>query len=310
MANARRSYHAARMSLQKLLGDVRDETLFDRVTVAKHAYLWTFTTPDVCDAAEVLKRWRKFQNHKKIRGLQCFRVLEKHPKGHGWHVHFLTVKRYDVRDIRKISTLAGFGRINVVRIPAEKAHYVVKYLVKALRQQTGRRLWACVGFKGVRASDVIIEDTFWQEIFSGPQDRRFPLGELRQRGLARVRAALFHRDPSEEKRTMDNKHHALVIERLNKGEAVCVAEYRSTRIDKLSFASKQNPSQKEERIILRHGLEMGSAQIMCVEWTPAGTTEAGIKMTLKKGQLVLVSLKKMIQEKGNTEISGELVPLS
>jgi len=307
MANARASYHAARMSLQKLLGDVQDEDLFNRIEVAKYAYLWTLTTPDVCEAGEVLRRWAKLTKKWRIK---CFRVLERHPKGHGWHIHFISVDRYDVREVRERATKAGFGRIHVLRIPARKAHYVVKYLVKALRQSTGRRLWACVGFKGVRASDVIIVDTFWQEVFSGFQDHRLTVGHRRQLGLERVRAALFQRDPKEPKPNMDNKHSALVIERLNKGEAVCVAEYRNTRVDKISFANKQTPSVKDERIILRHGLEMGTAQIMCVEWTPPGTTVDSIRLTLKKGQLVLVSLKKMIQEKGNTEISGELVPLS
>jgi len=310
MANARASYHAARMSLQKLLGDVRDETLFNRVTVARYAYLWTFTTPDVCEAGEVLNRWRKFT--KKFPELKCFRVLEKHPKGHGWHVHFISVDRYDVREVRKFAERSGFGRIHVLRIPAEKAHYVVKYLVKALRQSTGRRLWACVGFQGVRASDILITDTFWSEVFSGYKASSLPLSHHRQRGLERIRAAMFQRDANEPKPTMekDNKNLPLLLERLNKGEAVLLAEYRSTRVDKLSFASKQNPSQKEERVILRHGLEMGNAQVTCVEWTPQGTTPDSIRMTLKKGQLVLVALRKMITEKGQTEISGELVALS
>lgn len=295
-----------------MIGDVSEETLFNRVKVAKQVYLWTFTTPDRCTAAEVLKRWRKFQNHKKVRGIRCFRVLEEHPGGHGWHIHFMTVDRYDVRKLRPLAEAAGFGRINVVVIPTAKAQYVIKYLVKALRKSTGRRLWACVGFKGYTANTMIIQDTYWQEVFSGEFNPHMTVGMRRQRGLERIRAAMFKRDPSEKQKTMDNKHHAAVIDRLNKGEAVCVAEYRGTRIDKISFRNKQNPAKMDERVILRHALEMGPGQLQCVEWTPDGTTPDGVAktITLKKGQLVLVSVKKMISEKGNTEISGELVPLS
>lgn len=314
MANARASYHAARLSLQKLIGDVSEEDLFNRVTVATHVYLWTFTTPDACEAKEVLTRWSKYRKLSDKAGtpVKCFRVLEKHPKGHGYHIHFITVERLDVRKIRTLAERAGFGRIHVLRIPTSKAAYVIKYLVKALRKGCGRRLWACVGFKGVRASDVIIEDSFWDEVFSGYQDRRFPLAVRREQGLQRVMAKLFQRDPHEEKRTMqkDDKNLPTLLGRLNKGEAIVCAEYRSTRIDSINVSNKQNPSQKEPRIILRHGLEAGDSQLTCVEWTPPGTTAESIKMTLKKGQLCLVSIKRMETIKGVTEISGELVPLS
>lgn len=314
MANARASYHAARLSLQKLIGDVSEEDLFNRVTVAKHVFLWTFTTPDACEAKEVLTRWKKYQTLAIKAGtpVKCFRVLEKHPRGHGYHIHFITVERLDVRKVRPLAERAGFGRIHVLCIPTVKAGYVIKYLVKALRKGCGRRLWACVGFKGVRAADVLIEDTFWGEVFSGFQDRRFPLAERRERGLRRVMAKLFHRDPHEEKKTMnkDDKSIPVLLDRLNKGEALVCAEYRSTRIDSINVSNKANPSQKEPRIILRHGLEAGNSQLTCVEWTPPGTTAESIKMTLKKGQLVLVSVKRMETIKGVTEISGELVPLS
>lgn len=308
MANARASFHAARMSLQKLFGDVRDETLFNRVDVAKFVYLWTLTTPDVCEPAEVLKRWSRLT--KDWKGFKAFRVLEKHPKGHGWHIHFVSVDRYDVNQVRKRTTRHGFGRIHVLKLPAERAAYCIKYLVKALREQTGRRLWACVGYKGVRSADVIIEDTFWHEVFSGHQDHRFSVGDRRQKGLKRLYSRLFNREAHEIPKKMDSKHSALLIERINKGAVVTVAEYRGTRVDSVSFAVKNNPSQKEERVILRHAIEIGNLAATVVEWTPQGTSKESVRMTLKKGQMVLVDVKKMFVEKGNTELSGELVPLS
>ncbi len=196
--SARASYWAARWSMEVLLGRrlIGEASLFNPLPVpADSCFLWTLTTPDVCEPAAVLKRWRGAVRN--WTGLRCFRVIERHPKGHGWHVHFITVERLNVRAVRKMTTRHGFGRINVKEIPSDKAFYVVKYLVKALRQTTGRRLWACVGFQGVRANDMVVEDSFWKEVYSYPAPSGYSLGARRQLGLQRIREKMFHRDPSE-----------------------------------------------------------------------------------------------------------------
>ena len=125
------------------------------------AYLWTLTTPDGVDLKELSRRWRKLI----CNGFTpCVRVFEWHPGGHGYHIHFVTALRIDVETLRPKAEAAGFGRIHVRRLPGKKATYVAKYLTKYRSNSPGVRLWACVGFQGVKIKDVIIENEEWEEI--------------------------------------------------------------------------------------------------------------------------------------------------
>ena len=125
------------------------------------AYLWTLTTPDEVDLKELSQRWRRLIWN----GFTpCVRVFERHPGGHGYHVHFVTAERIDVDEFRPKAEAAGFGRIHVGRIPGEKARYVAKYLTKQRSSCPGVRLWSTVGFKGCKTKDVIIEDIYWDEL--------------------------------------------------------------------------------------------------------------------------------------------------
>lgn len=198
--SARSSYWAARWSLDVLLGRTPEPgveiNLFNPAPVpVSSCYLWTLTTPDVCDPSAVLKRWRNATRNWK--DLKCLRVLEEHPGGHGWHIHFVTPIRYDVNRVRKLTSRHGFGRIHVKEIPAEKAYYLVKYLVKALRRSTGRRLWACVGFQGFVANDIVIKDSFWSEVYSTPCPSGYSLGARRKLGLLRIKRKMHAREPGE-----------------------------------------------------------------------------------------------------------------
>ena len=125
------------------------------------AYLWTLTTSDVVDLPELSSRWRKFIWN----GFEpCVRVFEKHPGGHGYHVHFVIANRLDVDDLRIRTQRAGFGRTNARRIPGKKARYIAKYLTKRAQSCPGARRWACVGFKGCKVKDVIISDSLAEEL--------------------------------------------------------------------------------------------------------------------------------------------------
>ncbi len=132
-----------------------------RLVDGRWAYLWTLTTPDVVDLTELSRRWRKLIWN----GFTpCVRVFEKHPQGHGYHVHFVTAERIDVNALRVKTEAAGFGRIHVKRIPGRAAQYVAKYLTKHRVTTPGIRMWACVGFEGCKAKDVIIEDNRWDDL--------------------------------------------------------------------------------------------------------------------------------------------------
>ena len=125
------------------------------------AYLWTLTTPDEVDLKELSKRWRKLIWN----GFTpCVRVFEKHPRGHGYHVHFVTAERIDVEALRPKAEAAGFGRIHVRRIPGIKAEYIAKYLTKQRATSPGIRMWSNVGFEGCKAKDVVTHDSHWEDI--------------------------------------------------------------------------------------------------------------------------------------------------
>ena len=144
MARLTRTKGAVALNVHRLLGD-RDS-----------GFLWTLTTPEKVELVELSRRWNLFRRWFEARGYRCVRVFEPHPKGHGWHVHFVTERWLDVRVIRLKAEGDGFGRINVRSIAKRCARYLAKYLGKNFRgpRPRGARMWACVGFKGSSAKNV------------------------------------------------------------------------------------------------------------------------------------------------------------
>lgn len=128
-------------------------------------YLWTFTTPDVVDLPTLAYRWSLFiKRLKRLKDpVKWVRVFEPH-QSHGYHVHCIAVSRYDVTVIREHAKAVGFGRLNVIEIPASKAGYVTKYLRKHRRKPGEKRfrLWACCGFKGITIAKTRIYDS-WRD---------------------------------------------------------------------------------------------------------------------------------------------------
>jgi hypothetical protein len=153
MARVTRSKAAVRLNVARLLGK------------SGWGYLWTLTTPDQVELPELAKRWNGFRRWFERVGFRCVRVFEPHPGGHGWHVHFVTGERLGVRGMRVKAEAAGFGRINVKRIAKQWAGYLAKYVGKKFgdgRRPRGARMWACVGFKGSSAKNVVIKRrTLW-----------------------------------------------------------------------------------------------------------------------------------------------------
>ncbi|HWA28859.1 MAG TPA: hypothetical protein VG734_24625 [Lacunisphaera sp.] len=149
----RRDFYAAKLSLARVLGD------------EGWCYLWTFTTPDVVDPKTLSGRWTRFRNHRTMKALKlkALRVIEQHPGGHGFHMHFVTPQRLDAETIWSVAKGVGLGRIDVQRIPASRAAYVLKYLRKD--RHKGCRAWAVLGVKGVTCKSIVIQDTFSRRVF-------------------------------------------------------------------------------------------------------------------------------------------------
>ena len=131
------------------------------------AYLWTFTFRECLPIPEACARWMVLQ-HELVRivGFIGVRVYELHPGGHGLHIHVVTSGRHNVKAVRHFSDASGFGRIHVKPIPAASADYIAKYLTKARRapELKGRRLWACLGFKGSKVADCELDSPLTREI--------------------------------------------------------------------------------------------------------------------------------------------------
>ena len=81
---------------------------------------------------------------------------------HGLHVHLVTNRFIDVNVVRALALKAGWGRIHVKRIPAEKAEYLAKYLSKDRPEcLKGWRLWAGFGnWEWTKVKDVVFDSPF------------------------------------------------------------------------------------------------------------------------------------------------------
>lgn len=129
-------------------------------------YLWTWTLPtETATLPNLATAWAAFMKHRAVslpsfRGVRVFEPSATER----WHVHGLTLDRYEIEVVREYSQRCGFGRVNVRRIPAAKAAYVCKYILKShwYCGTEGRRMFACFGFKGIKREDVFFRDT-WHE---------------------------------------------------------------------------------------------------------------------------------------------------
>jgi len=135
-----------------------------RLPLKGWVYLWTFTLPDSEATLSALsERWRNWARNwrRDIPYWRGVRVFERSPVLR-WHAHVVGVERFCVMTIRGHAQKYGFGRVHVKRIPAMKAGYVAKYLVKMrrLEETNNVRLAAAFGFKGISGSDIEVEDTW------------------------------------------------------------------------------------------------------------------------------------------------------
>lgn len=87
----------------------------------------------------VVERFRALRNSRYMRGLlkgnDYICVFEKHPEGHGWHVHMVLNFWLDVNDFRGWSNRYGFGRIHIELCDGDIGKYISKYIAKTLSQR-------------------------------------------------------------------------------------------------------------------------------------------------------------------------------
>jgi len=132
-------------------------------------YMWTLTFRELLAVKETRKRWNHLLTliRRRWPELCGLRVFELH-KHHGLHVHLVTNRRIDVNVVRALAKQAGWGRVNVKRIPADRASYLAKYLGKDRPEAFYRwQLWGGFGkWDWSRVGDILVESgrsTSWRQ---------------------------------------------------------------------------------------------------------------------------------------------------
>lgn len=124
-----------RLVASATLMESRGRLRFFTVTVKEHGLPLRF----------VADRWRSFTNSRWWRriskGKDYIMVYEPHPKGHGWHIHFLTNFYIPVDDLRYHCNCHNFGICFAEGCDAGTVVYMAKYISKGnfLRRMEGAR---------------------------------------------------------------------------------------------------------------------------------------------------------------------------
>jgi len=87
----------------------------------------------------VTARFRSLRNSPFVRDLlkghDYVCVYEKHPNGHGWHIHIVLNRFVPIREFRLISERYGFGRIHIELCGSDIGKYISKYISKTLQDR-------------------------------------------------------------------------------------------------------------------------------------------------------------------------------
>jgi hypothetical protein len=144
-------------------------------------YFWTFTWARRLELEEYRRTWNQFSTLLQRHSSPDFKGLrhwERHPRGHGLHVHMLTNERIDVNLVRQLTVRCGLGKVVHVRRGSLKdAKYMSKYMTKSGRIK-GVRMWAALGHwehslvKNVR--DKSKEADFYRKIYHSPDVQALP----------------------------------------------------------------------------------------------------------------------------------------
>lgn len=83
----------------------------------------------------VTARWRALRSTRYMRDLLCNHayicVYEKHPGGHGWHIHVVLNRYVNIRQFRAFAEAYGFGRLHIELCGSDIGKYISKYISKS-----------------------------------------------------------------------------------------------------------------------------------------------------------------------------------
>jgi len=278
-------------------------------------YLWTFTTPSKVSLERISFLWSRFMQRKMMRSIpwQGMNFKEPHPGGHGWHVHAVAVRRYNVRTIRTLATTSGFGRIHVKEIPASRAWYVLKYVTKASFNRTAeeksKQLWGCNGFRGYPASKVVVQDTFLHEAIA-----HFGYIPAQKEKLAYIWSTFIKHWSSQTrlgetkiKITMNEIQTKKSVELVSAGSRIQFVEYRGTKVRSVRKFVDGHPHPTEKQYYAVHLLESNASPILLEEaLEDSFRPDDKIVPPAKKGQTAVLEITKTVIFNGKETLSGKL----
>lgn len=100
----------------------------------------------------VTARFRAFRNSRFVRyllkGHDYICVYEKHPNGHGWHIHIVLNRFVPIRECRAIAQRYGFGRVHIELCGSDIGKYISKYISKTLQARPDE----CKGLRLINVS--------------------------------------------------------------------------------------------------------------------------------------------------------------
>lgn len=102
----------------------------------------TATIPEADPDPKVISsRWTYFVHELRrlYPGLRVVRVLQKHPGGHGWHVHALLDRYIPASVAWHQAGLAGLGRIDLQMVSRQKRQNVVRYVTRYVTRDLRKR---------------------------------------------------------------------------------------------------------------------------------------------------------------------------
>lgn len=83
----------------------------------------------------VTARWRALRSSRYMRDLLRHHayicVYEKHPGGHGWHIHVVLNRYVNIRQFRAFAESYGFGRLHIELCGSDIGKYISKYISKS-----------------------------------------------------------------------------------------------------------------------------------------------------------------------------------
>lgn len=304
-------------SVEKLMPSLEESTLFPGPDELPHefkdkVFLWTWTFPDkeARDSVVIaMRRWKKHARWLKDTGKQCMRALERGGKNGAYHFHAITHQRWDINEVRAHAESCGFGRLQVTVIPRERASYIAKYLGKPGRFPIpkGARLWACIGYEGVKKNDVRCRITELTVNVKNPYQCMISCKRWLLDGVIiseRILRPDWDGNPQEiqnMKVTKENMEHIASL--IVGGSIMCLAEYRTCSVRKLEFAEEKKgvlTGKQVVRKIVEHGVEVGSEQITVSEWLPDDADITAVKPPAEKGEPVLIEIAQFSRKYGIT----------